>query len=499
MPINNFNCHPEQSPCHSKWSRKILSLTFLSIIALLLLISTSCRKDANFDTDPSLKLSFSLDTIYFDTVFSTIGSLTLQFRVFNNSNDYINISSVRLMGQSSSNFRINVNGLSGVAFSDIEIAAKDSIFVFAEVTVDPGNMNNPFIIEDSIEFVLNGNYQYVNLVAWGQDAYFHYPDKPETEYLPAYSLVSGTWPNYKPHVVYGYAVVDEDCTLIIQPGTQVYMHNDAVLWVYDGGSLQINGALNNEVLFTGDRMDDYYKDLPGMWGKIWLSAGSIDNVIDYAIIKNGKIGIQVDTTGASSNPTLSISNTIINNMSTAALYAQGSYIRAENCVFGSSGYYSVVLSIGGDYEFRHCTIGNYWSYSSRSTPALVLNNYYQDVYGTYQIRDLSNAYFGNCIIYGLNEEELLLDEYNSGGVFNFSFDYCLLKTTLSTSQSGFNSCFKNLNPAFTDTENGDFSLAAASQAIDKGNIAATGTITLDILGNSRIVGAAPDQGAYEVQ
>lgn len=466
-----------------------------SIIVLVLI--SSCREEENFTNDPSVKLEFSSDTLFFDTVFSTIGSVTLQIRVYNPTNHYINISSIRILGSTASNFRVNVNGMSGTSFQNVQIGPRDSIFVFAEVTVDPGNVNNPFVITDSIEFLTNGNYQYVSLVAWGQDAYFHYPDHPQTQYLPAYSLVSGTWTNDKPHVVYGYAVVDEDSVLNIQAGTRVYMHNDAVLWVYKGGSLRINGTLGNEVVFTGDRLDDYYKDLPGMWGKIWLSAGSIDNEIHYAIIKNGRIGIQVDTLGASSNPTLTITNTIIDNMSTAALYAQGSYVKAENCVFGSAGYFSLVLAIGGDYDFRHCTIGNYWSRSTRSTPALVLNNYYEDIYGNIQIRDLTNAYFGNCIIYGQNTDEILFDK-NTNGLFNFTFENCLLRTTLGTSGAGFTNCYKNQDPGFTDAINGDFSTGSASFGVDKGSITATGGIAYDILNNPRVINL-PDLGPWEVQ
>ena len=479
--------------------RKIIGISGIAAALIILVLASSCRKEENFNDDPTLKLEFSADTIYFDTVFSTVGSVTLQIRVFNPTNDYVNISSVRVLGSTASNFRINVNGMSGVGFQDVEIGPKDSIFVFAEVTVDPGNVNNPFVITDSIEFLTNGNYQYVSLVAWGQDAYFHYPDHPQTQYLPAYSLVGGTWPNDKPHVVYGYAVVDEDSVLTIQAGTQVYMHNDAVLWVYDGGSLRVNGALGNEVTFCGDRLDEYYKDIPGMWGKIWLSAGSIDNVIDYAIIKNGRIGIQVDTMGASSNPTLTITNTIIDNMSTAAFYAQGSYVKAENCVFGNSGYYSLVLAIGGDYDFRHCTIGNYWSESTRSTPALVLNNYYEDIFGTIQVRDLTNAYFGNCIIYGQNEDEVLLDAYSGSGVFNYTFDHCLLKTSLSVSGTGFINCYKNQSPGFTDYENGDFSTGSGSYGVDKGSGSAMGALGTDIENNPRLFGPAPDLGPWEVQ
>lgn len=469
------------------------------LILFVFLLTEGCRKDEQFNDDPSFKLQFSVDTLYFDTVFTTIGSITLQAKVFNNSNRIVNISSVSLGGGLASNFRINVNGISGTTFSNIEIGAKDSIFIFAEVTVDPNNSNNPVVIEDSINFYVNGNHQKIHLVACGQDAYFHFPDHPETQYLPAYSLVSGVWANDKPHVVYGYAVVDEDSILTIPAGTKIYMHNNAVLWVYDGGSLRVHGAKDNEVVFQGDRLDDYYKDLPGMWGKIWLSAGSKDNIIDYAIIKNGRIGVHVDTLGASINPTLTITNTIIDNMSTACFVAQGSFVKAENCVFANAGYFSVLLNIGGSYDFRHCTIGNYWTHGTRSASAVVLNNYYKDIYGNFHIRDLTNAYFGNCILYGANQEELLLDKFASGGVFNFNFDHCLLKTGLNVLGSGFSGCIKNQNPSFSDTQHLDFSLKTGSAAIDAGSISATGLIMYDIDGNPRISGLAPDMGAYELQ
>ena len=468
----------------------------LIVVIISAIILASCRKDDIFNDSPSFRLEFSIDTLYFDTVFTTVGSVTLPIKVYNRSNKSVKISSLWLGGKTNSNFRINVNGMSGVNFSDVEIYPKDSIFIFAEVTVDPQNSNNLVVIEDSICFITNGNKQKVMLVACGQDAYFHFPDHPASQYLPPYSLTSGTWQNDKPHVVYGLCVVDENETLIIPSGTKVYMHNDAILWIYDGGTLKINGEKDNEVVFQGDRLDDYYKDLPGMWGKIWLSAGSVNNTIDYAIIKKGRIGIHVDTLGASSNPTLVLKNTIIDNMTTACLVAQGSWVKAENCVFGSAGYYSVLLNIGGNYDFRHCTVGNFWKHGKRSTSAVALNNYYKDIYENIQLRDLK-CYFGNCILYGSDENELFFDKYKTGGVFDFSFENCLIKTSMDITQSGFSNCLKNKAPLFVDYI--DFNIENTSPAVDVGNVSATGTIATDILGNPRIVGTAPDLGAYEVQ
>ena len=38
----------------------------------------------------------------------------------------------------------------------------------------------------------------IKLAALGQNAYFHTPNHPATQYLPAYSIVSGVWNNDKP-------------------------------------------------------------------------------------------------------------------------------------------------------------------------------------------------------------------------------------------------------------------------------------------------------------
>ncbi|MBU1720860.1 MAG: hypothetical protein KKA07_17470, partial [Bacteroidetes bacterium] len=288
---------------------------FFVTIVIVALIGFSCRKETLLE-DNGATLEFSTDTIVFDTVFSTVGSATQLLTIYNPYNKTLRIKSITLARGPSSQFSINVNGTAGVSFKDIDIAAKDSLFVFARVTIDPGNMNNPFVVTDSIIFETNGQLQDVDLVAWGQDAYYHTPDHFFPNF-PPYSIIDCAlpWTNDKPHVVYGWAVVDSGTVLTMNPGTRVYMHNESVLWVYSDGSLKINGTNDDQVIIQGDRLEHYYDDVPGQWGRIWLSAGSKDNVIDHAHIKNGTIGLLVDTLGASASPTLTIRNSIVENMS----------------------------------------------------------------------------------------------------------------------------------------------------------------------------------------
>ena len=149
-----------------------LSIGLFSILALLVCISPGCRKD-NFLTDPEARLEFSTDTVLFDTLFSTVGSTTRLFKVYNRHSQSIRISELRLEQGNSSPYRINVDGQDGWLFNDLELAAGDSLFIFTEVTIDPGNASTPFVVEDRILFETNGNLQQVQLSAWGPDAYFH--------------------------------------------------------------------------------------------------------------------------------------------------------------------------------------------------------------------------------------------------------------------------------------------------------------------------------------
>ncbi len=99
------------------------------LIPLFLVLIFSCRKDS-FSTDPSIRLYSSVDTVHFDTVFTTTGSATQSFKIINDNAQGINISSVRLAGGTSSPFNINVDGITGPQINNIDINANDSAYVF---------------------------------------------------------------------------------------------------------------------------------------------------------------------------------------------------------------------------------------------------------------------------------------------------------------------------------------------------------------------------------
>jgi hypothetical protein len=236
-------------------------------------------------------------------------------------------------------------------------------------------------------------------------------------------------------------------------------------------------------------------------GGIHFWQGSKNNIIDHAIIKNGVKGIQVDSLGESTNPTLTLSNSIVKNMSAIGLIAQTSNVFVSNSVIANCGYYAVLLAYGGHYEFYHSTIGNYYEYGSRKDPSLVFKNYYTvDKINT--AFDFS-AIFGNCIIYGNQENEFVADlDLTGNPEVSFLFDHCMMKLDkeFDTSNELF---FKNITrhadslPHFVDTEEGDYRLDSISAAKNKGTSIYSTIFPFDQDGIDRNTDGKPDLGAYE--
>ncbi|MCX6248212.1 MAG: hypothetical protein NTW10_10785 [Bacteroidetes bacterium] len=462
---------------------KVSRFSLIPLIVFTLIAVSSCKKKDKIDSNPSLRLTFSADTVFFDTVFTTVGSVTRRLIVHNYNSGKVLISSISLAGGSNSVFSLNIDGLASPWASDVEIPGNDSLYIFVNVTVNPNNQNIPMVVTDSILFTLNGNLQKVQLLAWGQDAYFY-----------RYKKISGdiTWDSIKPHVIYGYLRVDTGASLTISAGTKLYFHKSAYLAVSHLSTIRVQGNLDHPVRFLGDRLDPFYRDLPGQWDGIYLEKGSHDNEINYGIIKNANFGISVDSAVNPLLPMLTVDNTIIGNMTGNDIYAYATTIASTNCVLGDCGSSALALDFGGSYDFRQLTIGNYWSSSVRLDSALYLSNYSYDKTGKKIFNPLTKAYFGNIILYGAMEDELSLRR-DASAAFNFRFENCLLKTHKNTSDPAYYlACLVNKDPGFVDVATYDYSIDSISAAIGKGKDLG---ILFDIKGKIR--GSTPDLGAYQ--
>jgi hypothetical protein len=454
----------------------------LFIIISLLLFIFSCQKD-EIITDTSAKLNFSTDTLSFDTVFSSIGSTTRFFQVYNPHKKNIIVDEIYLAKGDASNFRLNINGIPDRA-DKVEISANDSIFIFVEVNVDPDR--DEMVEKDSIIFITNNNYQDIKLIAFGQDVHLINGEIIETD----------TWTNEKPYLIYNSMLVDTNSVLTVEAGTQLYFHKNSSMFIQ--GSLIVNGTFDEPVVFQGDRLESLFDDVPDQWSGLHFVVGSRNNVIDYAKIRNANIGIRIDSVVEFDNPTLTISNSIIENMYYAGIWGLQSTIRAYNCVIADCGYNAVSFPIGGIYEFYHCTISNDESYRTRTTPTIWLNNYYV-FEGIPQIRPLQKAYFGNCIIYGSGLNEIGFDT-TFNNALNFKFENCLVRiadTINTTDTSRFKNLIKNISPNFVSESENNYELDTLSPAKDQGLMEIANYFIFDLNQNSRISDNKPDMGAYE--
>lgn len=475
-----------------RWSHLFFISFFAGIYFLI-----ACQKADELNTDPNLQLQFSNDSVVFDTVFSTIGSISKQLRVYNNSNKKVNISAIRLVGGESSQYRINVDGSPGLIHENIEIAANDSIFIFVRVTINPTLEDAPFIVADQIEFITNGNEQNIELVAWGQNANYIVGNQLTTE-GKSFRIVAAknediTWNSPKPYVVYGIAKVDINAVLRLPEGCRVYFHNQSGIWVAQDGCIKITGTLQNPVMLKGDRLDEGYRDLPGQWDGIILEESDQDTEINYAIIENAVNGIQAKTLEDAKSNQLIITNTIIRNMTEFGIISRAFSIQSNNTLIVNCGNRLLDIQQGGIFDFKHCTFANYWTRSFRLNPSIRLSNSFateQEIHSN----DLA-ASFGNCIIDGRNQEEIEFDN-QTGADFNTLFIYCSLKTQDDiTSSPAYDNCIGNPENIFADLESTGFKLSEESSLIDGGLLSIGQSIPFDLYGTSRL--PSPDIGAIE--
>ena len=473
-------------------------------MTLFLLVGYSCKKNSQINPDSNLKLEFSSDTVLFDTVFTSLGSATHELRIYNKHSDDLKISSIRLIGGEGSPFRFNLDGENATEFYDKIIPANDSLFSFLRVTINPNDLNTPFVVEDELEFVTNGNTQIVKLLAWGQNANYIVADKvvnlggtPYPYHIVADSLETTVWTSERPYVIYGYALINSYGTLKIDEGTQVSCHQGRGIFSWSDGQLIIDGTADRPVIVQGDRLEPYYDNMPGQWEQILMMDGrpGADHRISHAIIRNGTIGLNCQSVLKATECALRIDNTIIENQSGYGLYSILYAVEAKNFVIANCGYANV-WAFGGDYRFVHGTIANYWNaneHNNNENAVLVANRAIDanDEVFYYPF----NMEMDNCIIYGKQKDEFK-------GVFGpdadstYLFDHCLIKSEkFNNSMAGFNHCLFNLDPYFVDQKRPDCHIdSIASPVIGMGNPLFGNEVPYDLDGVSRI--GTPDLGAF---
>jgi len=493
------------------------------LTGLLLVGFAACNDINDYSVSPNHLLSFSTDTLSFDTVFTTVGSTTGYFMIYNRNNEALKIEKIILAGGGRNGFRINVDGRKGDTFSDIPIWKRDSLYVAVEVTVNPNDENTPFVIYDSVVFIINGRTQYVLLEAYGQNAHIF---RGGTTFASDTTLTAE-----RPYLVYDSVRISEDVTVRIEKGASFYMHKGAK-WLLDG-TIITQGTQDEPVVFRGDRLNNFsislsYDNIPAQWDGLFFGASSFDNGLNYTLIRNGISGLTFDES-TPDRKKIDIRHSQIKNMDGNVLWAVNCHIEASNSEFSNASNHLIMLS-GGKYQFTHCTMANYMqpammSHSAtRMIQALALADNITYLYENGETEErtfpLQQAFFDNCIIDGSmpsDKGEIMISTDNAFAdgddeQFNYRFNHCVIKLkkidNMRFNEVLFieNSREENTKYIKSDAKNKDdkydymydFRLASESMGIGKADRSIAELFPVDRFGVDRLTSEfGPSIGAYE--
>ena len=453
-------------------------------VCLLMALFSSCIEDG-FTTSSSDVLAFNMDTVAFDTVITKQGTATKQMVVYNHSKKQVNISSIKVAGLASKgHFHLNVDGVRGDEFQNVEIRGNDSIYIFIEAYLDEMEQDEPTLLEDQLEFVTNGMTQRVLLSAWGQDVVRFNADTiwSDTRFTAA-----------KPYLIYDTLFVAPGVTLTLDAGTTLLFHDKGAMRC--AGRMIANGTVEEPIFFRGDRLDRIVGEtsfdvMSGQWGGVIFTPPTMGNVLKHVIMRGSSIGMHCSAYGDTTNCALKLVNCVLTNSASTCLATATCYVEAIGTEFSDAAE-EVVYFAGGKVMARQCTFANNYLFAVPTYPIL---NVFDVEYSNGAIGKI-RAYFDNCIIHGLapdiNEGDL--------GVFNVYLRYCLLKSP-GDNDSHFINCIWEGDPCFLvnrDEYIFDYRLGNESDAIGKGNPAlCPEEARYDRYGNDRLAAGSVDLGAY---
>lgn len=518
--------------------KKLLLPVLVLLSALGSLTMPGC-KPREEELQTSGALEFSADTVKFDTVFTTLRTVTKRLWVYNRNPKGVNVDLVALDQPAASPYTLIINGDLKQTATNLFIRGEDSLLILVRAKLPDNNQNGTakkYVLEEKLNFRTNGQDQRVLLRSFGQNIYLH-----DGVQLACNSV----WTNDRPHVLYNSVVVPAGCVLRIKPGTRIYGHAGAALIVQ--GTLLVNspadyapgtGATDtvkagnaNIVRFAGDRSGEtQYATAPGQWLGILFDASSRGNIIRYAQIQNSSYGaLLFNPSNAAARPDVLIQNSVIRYISGASANFAGAAtqlanynllgitagagilslsgkVTIENTLF-SDCYEYAVLGYGGEYALNYCTIANYAATSAvRSTPSLGFTNV--STLDTTKRNPLMVKVY-NSVVWGSVDDELVLanyKEYQNGPVdirntllrtklYSAATDVAtkpgLAKTSLGN--------VVNIDPKFVriyTSTNNDYHLANGSLGLSRSAQQVLPFLDRDLLNVPRPAARA-DLGAYQ--
>ena len=447
-----------------------LSIFSLIILSIILLIS-ACDDNEEYNHDPNFRLHFSLDSLTFDTIFSGLSSTTKQLKVYNLSSKAIFLDEIELVNNDET-YRLNINGLVGNNAKQVYIPAKDSLYIFVELSVQDNNQDSPRLIEDYIQFKFNSRIQRFLLKSWAQDVIRFKSSELQTQ----------EWTRNRPYFIDENLFLGETQSLRIEAGTKVYFQKGAGLHI--SGNLDIQGRFEEPVFFGSHRREELYDDVPGQWEGLFFYSESKANFISHLQLENAIKGISAQS--EINNNKLEIEYSQFLNLTTTGIKTDNFNLNMHDVIVSNCGQQTVLLEGEGDFEFSHCNFINYWQLSSRT-----------DASFSYLANENSEKKLKlyNSIIWGTKSDEI---EINQTGAVDIKNTLIRLSQEKQNNFSNiFENCIFNTDPEFLNKNKHNYNLSAGSPLINMANLDIAKFYPLDFNGNSRLSDTAPDIGSVE--
>lgn len=461
----------------NKSTLKFIHLYFLTILGVFFFISCD-PQDEILSTDPNLRLSFSQDTVFFDTLYSSkedegidMRSITRRFTVYNKSENAVNIAEISLSDPNDV-YQLLVNGQLEDKVEDTFLRGGDSMLIFTEANIPYEDNDDIREYNGTVNLFTNGNRQQVILNAFAEDPY----------YIAGGAIVIGdiTWSKGRPYMIMDSLYISESSSLTVEAGARLVFDNEAKIQV--SGTLKLLGTVQDTIRLESIRLDGSYYDAPGQWGGIIFDSLSAANEIKNVYLKNATFGFYIYHPDQDDEIDLLIESSTIENISQVGVSVIGGDVSVVNTIISHTVSYAYAHASGGVCNFVYNSIINENTGFFRERPSVAFESLENENGVLNQIK-LSMK---NNIVWGSLSNELLIGE----GVEEVNVIHNLIKVTSSDFDP---SNILNEDPYFKQPYTYNYQLAEDSPARGKG--VEIPEITTDQVGVIRV--NPPDIGALQ--
>lgn len=320
---------------------------------LLPLAFTSCMNDG-VTTSGSAQPEFSTDTLSLGMMWAGEPSPTAMMRIYNRQSKGIILSRVAVARCSGGDLHLNLDGVGGNEFHDVEIRANDSLFLLAEAVPSPD-------FSASIEITANGMTHTIPVSGRAIAPIVLDNLTVSRDFtIPAGSQVR----------VSGTVTISQGATLTIGEGTTIYFRDGA--GIESEGQVIALGNPGSEVTLRGDRLSNVvpsipFDVIPGQWEGIRFGSSSVGSHLSCVSVVNTCSGISL-----APEAELRLTDCRISNSRTTIISGKDATLTAIGCEF-SNACASLLTLDGGTTTLSRCTLSNHYLFSFPSGAAISLS------------------------------------------------------------------------------------------------------------------------------